>query len=110
MHLGYNNPHNVYSMDGTNLNETNEEKDLGVTIDCKLEFDSHIRTVVAKANRVLGMIRISFACLNKTMFLNLYKGLVRPLLEYCVQAWSPHKSDSICNEETRYCLCTHLSR
>ena len=95
MHLGYNNPNNVYSMDGINLNETNEEKDLGVTIDCKLEFDSHIRTVVAKANRVLGMIRISFACLNKTMFLNLYKGLVRPLLEYCVQAWSPHKKKYI---------------
>ncbi|CAL4102707.1 unnamed protein product, partial [Meganyctiphanes norvegica] len=94
-HLGYNNPNNVYSMDGTNLNETHEEKDLGVTIDCKLEFDSHIRTVVAKANRVLGMIRISFACLNKTMFLNLYKGLVRPLLEYCVQAWSPHKKKYI---------------
>ena len=39
---------------------------------------------------MLGLIRIAFACLNKTMFLNLYKALVRPLLEYCVQVWSPH--------------------
>ena len=39
---------------------------------------------------MLGMIRVSFACLNKKMFLNLYTSLIRPLLEYCVQVWSPH--------------------
>ena len=91
MHIGNKNPRNVYSMNGTNLAETSEEKDLGVTIDCRLEFDRHIKNIVAKANRTLGMIRIAFTCLNKSMFLNLYKGLVRPLLEYCVQVWSPYK-------------------
>ena len=91
MHIGKKNPKNVYTMNGTNLAETTEEKDLGVTIDCRLEFDRHIKNIVAKANRTLGMIRIAFTCLNKNMFLNLYKGLVRPLLEYCVQAWSPYK-------------------
>ena len=89
--MGKKNPKNVYTMNGTNLAETTEEKDLGVTIDCRLEFDRHIKNIVAKANRTLGMIRIAFTCLNKNMFLNLYKGLVRPLLEYCVQAWSPYK-------------------
>lgn len=91
MHIGKKNPKNVYTMNGTNLAETTEEKDLGVTIDCRLEFDRHIKNIVARANRTLGMIRIAFTCLNKNMFLNLYKGLVRPLLEYCVQAWSPYK-------------------
>ena len=84
MHIGNKNPRNVYSMNGTNLAETSEEKDLGVTIDCRLEFDRHIKNIVAKANRTLGIIRIAFTCLNKNMFLKLYKGLVRPLLEYCV--------------------------
>ena len=40
---------------------------------------------------MLGLIRISFACLDRPMFLNLYLVLVRPHLEYCVQAWSPYK-------------------
>lgn len=95
MHLGFNNPKNVYSMDGTTLTESQVEKDLGVFIDCRLEFDKHIKSIVGKANRMLGMIKIAFTCMNKTMFLHLYKGLVRPLLEYCVQAWSPYKKKHI---------------
>ena len=91
MHLGHNNPKNSYSMGGLTLEETEEERDLGVIIDNKLDFGKHIRTIVGKANRVLGMIRVSFACLNVPMMYNLYTSLVRPLLEYCVQVWSPYK-------------------
>ena len=91
MHLGYNNPKNVYSMGNTTLNATEEERDLGVIIDNKLDFGKHINTIVARANRILGLIRISFACMNIPMFLNIYTAQVRPLLEYCVQVWSPHK-------------------
>ncbi|CAL4252811.1 unnamed protein product, partial [Meganyctiphanes norvegica] len=71
------------------------EKDLGVLIDHKLDFGKHIKTIVGKANRVLGMIRVSFAYLNIRMFLNLYTSLVRPLIEYCVQVWSPYKKKYI---------------
>ena len=95
MHLGHNNPRRSYNMGNKSLVTTEEEKDLGVIIDRKLDFGKHIRTVVAKANSVLGMIRVSFACMNKTMFLNLYLALVRPLLEYCVQVWSPYKRKHI---------------
>ena len=91
MHLGHNNPRNSYRMGDTVLEATEEEKDLGVLIDDKLDFGKHIRTIVAKANRVLGMIKVAFACMNMPMFLNLYTAQVRPLLEYCVQVWSPHK-------------------
>ena len=90
MHLGSTNLKHTYTMGGTNLAVTSEEKDLGVLIDDKLLFRSHIKGVVSKANKVLGLIRIGFSCLDKDMFLNLYPVLVRPHLEYCVQVWSPH--------------------
>ena len=91
MHLGNQNPKHAYTMDGTNLTITKEERDLGVVIDDQLGFDKHIRGIVKKANRMLGLIKIGFSCLDKEIFMNLYPVLVRPLLEYCVQVWSPYK-------------------
>ena len=90
MYIGYKNPKLVYSMNNTRLSETTEEKDLGVLVDNELKFSQRIKTIAARATRMIGLIKVSFECLNKDMFLNLFKTLVRPLLEYCVQAWSPH--------------------
>ena len=41
------------------------------------------------ANSVLSMIRRSFINKGVDIILPIYKSLVRPRLEYCVQAWSP---------------------
>ncbi len=77
------------------LTVTTEEKDLGVLIDDKLDFGKHIKDIVKKANRRLGLIKKGFDCLDKEMFMYLYPVLIRPLLEYCVQIWSPHKRGDI---------------
>ena len=95
MHIGNKNPKNVYSMGGNEIETTNAERDLGVTIDDRLDLGTHIKNIVAKANRMLGLIKISFACLDKPMFMNLYLVFVRPHLEYCVQVWSPYKKKHI---------------
>ena len=58
-------PKHTYTMGGVNLTVTFEEKDLGVIFDDKLEFDIHIKTIVKRTNKVLGMIKISFTCLDK---------------------------------------------
>ena len=48
-----------------------------------------------KANCVLCMIKRNIQCKNASIIImRLYKSLVRPRLEYCIQAWSPyHKKD-----------------
>lgn len=43
----------------------------------------------SKGNQVLGMIRRTMVSRDKDVILKLYKSLVRPHLEYCVQVWSP---------------------
>jgi len=50
------------------------------------------RLAVNKANRVLGVINRSVVYKRKDVLVKLYKSLVRPHLEYCTVAWSPHYS------------------
>jgi len=42
------------------------------------------------ANVVLGMIKRTFLCKCKELILQLYESLIRPKLEYCIQAWRPY--------------------
>jgi len=51
--------------------------------------------VAAAANAVLGMIRRTFLCKDKELILQLYKSLVRPRLEFCIQAWRPYLKKDI---------------
>jgi len=106
MHVGKKNPSCKYRMEnsGENVYIVNcvEEKDFGVTFDSNLTFDAHIQNVINKANKVLGIIRRTFSYLDKEMFLNLYKGLIRPHLEYANSVWAPHlKRQSIALERVQ---------
>lgn len=89
MHYGNNNPEFVYRINDYHLDIVDHEKDLGVTFDNKLRFTKHINNIVAKANSRLGIIRRNFTNLTPTVFLPIYKSLVRPLLEYCSCIWNP---------------------
>ncbi len=80
----------TYSLDSHNLEYSSCEKDIGVHIDNKLKFDTHINFKINKANRMMGIIRRTFDYMDKSMFCQLFKALVRPHLEYANQVWSPH--------------------
>ena len=53
------------------------EKDLGVTVDNKLEFRDHINSKLSIANRNPGIIFRTFTYLDKEVFLNLYKSFMQ---------------------------------
>ena len=71
------------------LEESNSEKDLGVYVDERLTFETHIGKVINTANKVTGLIARQFKYLNKEVFLDLYKSLVRPHVEYSSVVWCP---------------------
>ena len=59
-------------MDENMIANTMEEKDLGIIIDNKLNFQNHINKQVNKANQQLGLINRSFKYMGKDMFLQLF--------------------------------------
>ena len=93
VHYGHNNPKTVYNIVSNgiyvDIEECQEERDLGVLFDQQLKFDRHIQSAINKANKMLGIIKRSFSYLDSDMLIRLYKALVRPHLEYCNVIWSP---------------------
>ena len=72
------------------LNRCNEQQDLVILFTPNLKFNQHINKIARKANRVIGITKQSFHCMDKTMFRTLYVTLVRPHLEYASEIWNPH--------------------
>ncbi len=84
-----------YTINTTKLEHVRDEKDLGVIIDNSLKFQEHINNKVNKANSIMGAIRRSFKYLDAESFKKIYKGIVRPHLEYAVPVWAPHYKKDI---------------
>ena len=76
-------------MGGKTLKTTDEEKDLGVITHNSLKPSRQCVEAAKKGNKILGMINRTIVTRDKETILRLYKSLVRPHLEYCVQVWSP---------------------
>ena len=91
-----------------NLECVNEMKDLGVTIDSNLTFESHIQEKVNKANRMVGLIRRTFMFLDESTFSFLFKAFVRPHIEYANSVWNPHKRKDIIAIENVHRRATKL--
>ena len=95
MHLGKGNPQNQYRLGNVMLSSSDEERDLGVLVDKSMKFSDHVNNIVSTSNAVLGMIKRNITCKNKNIVTRLYKALVRPKLEFCVQAWRPYLKKDI---------------
>ena len=82
-------------MNGKELEQVKEEKDLGILIDDQLKFHKQTAAAVKKANMVLGIVKKSFIHLDSTTLPLLYKSLVRPHLEYGNVIWGPYFKEDI---------------
>ena len=63
---------------------------LGVTMNANMKVSEQCRIAAFKGNQVLGMIPRNITYKEKSLIIPLYKAIVRPHLEYCIQAWNPY--------------------
>ena len=99
IHLGRNNINANYILDSQSLQSSEEERDLGVIVDASLKFNKHVAAKVAKASQMLAIIKRSFSHLDEDSFVQLYKSLVRPHLEFASSVWSPYTVSNISSIE-----------
>ena len=84
-----------YKMGDAVLGRTTQEKDLGVTFSADMKVSKQRGIAASTANKILGLIRRIMMYKEKQLIVPLYKAIVRPHLEYCIQAWRPYRKKDI---------------
>ena len=95
LYSGHGNEDAHYTTGDTVLNTTVKEKDLRLTISADMKVSEQCGIAAAKRNRILGLIRRNIVYKENELIILLYKTLVRPHLEYCIQSWMPYRKKDI---------------
>ena len=86
--------HASYTLEGTDLENVETIKYLGVTITSDMRWNTHVSNVCTKANRTLGFLRRNLYSCPREVKEAAYKGLVRPVLDYDSSVWEPPRCSS----------------
>ena len=75
------------TVDNVTVNQVFETKFLGVYIDSKLNWTTHIKHVACKISKNIGIITRARKFLNKKTLTGLYYTFIYPYLNYCCTVW-----------------------
>ena len=54
-----------------------------------MDWDENIKSCIKDANRMIGWITRNILNRDPVILTRIYKTIIRPKLEYCVQLWNP---------------------
>ena len=86
IHIRYGNMDEEYKMGDAVLRRTTQEKDLGVTFSADMKVSQQCGIAASKGNQIIGLISRTITYKEKQLIVPFYKTIVRPHLEYCIQA------------------------
>ena len=92
-----------YSLHDQVLERTEDATYLGVQLNSQLTWTNHINRTCSKANRNLAFLKRNLPIKSQHVKVAAYKGIVRPVTEYCSPVWSPHQKKDIDQLETVQC-------
>ena len=62
--------------------QVSSQKHLGLILDTSLTFDEHIRAIISKVSKSIGLLRKLNNRLPRSFLITIYKSFVRPHLDY----------------------------
>ncbi|MFZ2539851.1 MAG: reverse transcriptase family protein, partial [Oscillospiraceae bacterium] len=98
----------TFHLDNNLIAQTDSVKDLGISIDSKLNFKNHINEITSKAKQRSSLISRCFLSKNHHNLIRAFKIYVRPLLEYSSTTWSPSSVGQILQLESVQRFFTEL--
>ncbi len=100
--------HPVILFNDTPVMNVSEHKHLGLVLDTKLSFSSHIQAAITKSRKAIGMLRFLSKYLPRQTLIELYKLYVRPHLDYGDVIYHiPHKT---CDFSQLITLNNHMEK
>ena len=99
--------HPTLNLGINDVTRNDEHKHLGLILDSKLNFKSHIRQAILKARRGIGMIKYLSKYVSRGVLDQIYKLYVRPHLDYGDIIYHRHDPEMLQNftirlEQTQY--------
>ena len=93
-------PDNYKDPAGTDIEEKDHLRDLGVELSSDLTFHIHIENVVNAASKLTGWALRTFRRRSRKLMLTVWKTLIQTKLDYCSQLWSPSNQAAISKLES----------
>ena len=60
-----------------------------------MKVSEHCGIAALKGNKIIGLIGRTIMYKEKQLIVPMYRAIVRPHLEYCIQAWRPYRKKDI---------------
>ena len=74
--------HPVVHFDNRQVKLTQIHKHLGMMLDTNLSYEHHIKSILNKVNKTIGLLRKSQLTLPRQSLITIYKTFIRPHLDY----------------------------
>ena len=77
--------------------QSSHQKHLGLYLDEKLNFSHHMKEIISKVNKGIGITRKLRSILPRNALLTIYKAFIRPNIDYCEFIYDQPHNESFCN-------------
>ena len=76
-----------FTLNGSPTDYVTEFIFLGLTLDCNLNFKSHLKTIGTRISRVIGLLHKLKYIFPAYLLRMIYNSLILPHINYCLLAW-----------------------